>query len=225
MSKLITVKTPPSLNKIAYEALRDSILNGHLKSGELYSEMALAGELGISRTPVREALLELSVQGLVTFLPRKGVIINHFTERDVEEIFEVRKAIELAVVEMLARKYKPADLSQIEHTLIDQRKAAQENDYDLFLQADRDFHTLLSRLTNNRRLIAILDNIRDMVHLMGLQALSQEGRLHEVIGEHEQIIESLKQLQPATVREQMERHLDRSRKAVLSQEGAQNVEE
>lgn len=225
MAKLITVKTPPPLNKIAYEALRDSILNGHLKSGELYSEMALAGELGISRTPVREALLELSVQGLVTFLPRKGVIINHFTERDVEEIFEVRIAIELAVVEMLARKCKPADLSKIEHTLIDQRKAARYNDYSLFLQADRDFHTHLSRLSNNRRLIAILDNIRDIVHLMGLQALAQEGRLDEVIVEHEQIIQTLKQLQPDKAREQMERHLDRSRRAVLDQEGVKQVEE
>lgn len=222
MPKLLTVKTPPSLNRIAYEALRDSILNGHLRSGELYSEMALASELGISRTPVREALLELSVQGLVTFLPRKGVIINHFTERDVEEIFEVRKAIELAVVEMLAKKYEPEDLSAIEKTLIEQRKAAQKKNYSLFLQADRDFHTLLARLTNNRRLIAILDNIRDMIQLMGLQALSQEGRLDEVIAEHEQIIEALKQTNPEEARERMDRHLDRSRKAVLEQETAQS---
>ena len=103
MAKLRSINQPLPLAKMAYEALRDSILAGELISGEVYNEMALAKELGISRTPVREALLELSTRGLVSFLPRRGVIVKRYTKRDVEEIFELRKAIELAAVEKVAK--------------------------------------------------------------------------------------------------------------------------
>ena len=89
---------------MAYNALRDAISNGNLRHDEIYNEIALAKELGISRTPVREALLELSSQELVTFLPRRGVIVNSFTDKDIEEVFELRKAIELAAVEKELRR-------------------------------------------------------------------------------------------------------------------------
>ena len=224
MRKLRTLDQPLPLARLAYEALRDSILSGRLKTGEIYNEMRLAKELGISRTPVREALLELSAQGLVTFLPRKGVIVNHYTEHDVEEIFELRKAIELAAVEKVAKIAGPNNITKIEKVFNDQKAALKKNDYSGFLQADRRFHSLFGEMTNNRRLTAILDNIRDMVHLMGLQALSQTGRREEVIDEHEKTLEALKQGDPAGARKSLEHHLERSRKAVLEQLESQKKE-
>ena len=110
--------------KMAYERLRDSIFNGQLQPGQIYNEMALAKELGISRTPVREALLEFSAQGLITFLPRKGVVIKHYTRKDVIEIFELRRVVELAAIEKVAKADPPLDLSRIEKYLEDQRKSA-----------------------------------------------------------------------------------------------------
>ena len=114
----------PRLAKMAYERLRDSILNGQLEPGQIYNEMALAKELGISRTPVREALLEFSAQGLITFLPRKGVVIKHYTRKDVIEIFELRRVVELTAIEKVAKADPPLDLSRIEKYLEDQRKSA-----------------------------------------------------------------------------------------------------
>ncbi len=99
------IKKPLPLAKIALKSLRDSILSGKLVPNETYNEIALAKKLGISRTPVREALLELSSQGLITFLPRVGVRINHFTEQDVKEIFELRKAIELFAVAKVSKDF------------------------------------------------------------------------------------------------------------------------
>ena len=81
MVSLAAIVQPLPLTRLAYERLRESILSGQMAPGEIYNEMALAKEMGVSRTPVREALLELSSQGLVTFLPRKGVQVNYFTER------------------------------------------------------------------------------------------------------------------------------------------------
>lgn len=97
--KSLEINQPESLSKMAYNALRNMILDGHFRRGEIYSEMAFANELGISITPVRKALLELSSKDLITFMPRRGVIVNSFTDQDIEDVFELRKAIELAAVQ------------------------------------------------------------------------------------------------------------------------------
>ena len=218
MPKFAAIKQPESLAKMAYEAIRQSILSGQWKIGELYNEKAIAADLGISRTPVREALLELASQDLIIFLPRRGLMINRFTRRDVDEIFEVRKAIELAAVEKIVKTSPPFDLFEIEESLLNQRKAVRQKDYLAFMEADRLFHTAISELTNNRRIIAILDNIRDMIHVMGAKALALEGRALEVIEEHQTICEAVKKGNIEEARRAMAFHLDQSKGAVVESE-------
>lgn len=216
-SKLRAIRQPIPLAKLAYQRLRYSILSGDLKPGEIHNEMNIAKDLGISRTPVREALLELSVQGFVTFLPRRGVRINHFTKRDVEEVFELRKAIELAVVEKISRHATEVDLTKLEVALSSQLEAMKNEDYGVFLEADRAFHTTLTKFTQNRRLISIFGNIRDMIQMMGAEALARQGRMEEVIEEHRSVLDFIRQSREIEARQAMEYHLDRSREAVLEQ--------
>lgn len=224
MSKLNAIPQPVPLAKMAYEALRNSILTSQLIPGEIYNEMTLAQELGISRTPVREGLLELSSQGLVTFLPRKGVMVNHYTRRDVEDVFELRKAIELAAIEKVAKTSPPCDLTEIEKTLVGQRKAIDSKDFLRFLQIDRTFHTTFCELTSNRRMVSIVENIRDIIHLMGGKALARGSRWDEVIAEHEKVFEEVRQGKPIMARKAMAYHLDQSREAVLAQTGSREEE-
>jgi DNA-binding GntR family transcriptional regulator len=218
MLKFAAIKQPESLAKMAYEAIRQSILSNQWKIGELYNEKAIAADLGISRTPVREALLELASQDLIIFLPRRGLMVNRFTRRDVDEIFELRKAIELAAVEKITVASPPFDLFEIEESLLSQRKAVKQKDYLAFMEADRLFHTSFSELTNNRRLIAILENIRDMIHVMGVKALALEGRALEVIEEHQTIFEAVKKGNIEEARRAMAYHLDQSKEAVEESE-------
>ena len=218
MPKFAALKQPESLAKMAYEAIRKSILSGQWKIGELYNEKAIAADLGISRTPVREALLELASQDLIIFLPRRGLMVNRFTRRDVDEIFELRKAIELAAVEKITVTSPQFDLFEIEDALLSQRKAVKQKDYLAFMEADRLFHTSFSELTSNRRLIAILENIRDMIHVMGAKALALEGRALEVIEEHQTIFEALKKGNIEEARRAMAYHLDQSKEAVVESE-------
>jgi len=218
MLKFAAIKQPESLAKMAYEAIRKSILSGQWKIGELYNEKAIAADLGISRTPVREALLELASQDLIIFLPRRGLMVNRFTRRDVDEIFELRKAIELAAVEKVTVAAPPFDLFEIEDALLSQRKAVKKKDYLAFMEADRLFHTRFSELTNNRRIISILENIRDMIHVMGAKALALEGRALEVIEEHQTILEAVKKGNLAEARRAMAYHLDQSKEAVEESE-------
>ena len=218
MLKFAAIKQPESLAKMAYEAIRKSILSGQWKIGELYNEKAIAADLGISRTPVREALLELASQDLIIFLPRRGLMVNRFTRRDVDEIFELRKAVELAAVEKITATSPPFDLFEIEESLLSQRKAVKQKEYLAFMEADRLFHTRFSELTNNRRIIAILENIRDMIHVMGAKALALEGRALEVIEEHQTIFEAVKKGNIEEARKAMAYHLDQSKGAVVESE-------
>ncbi|RLB91264.1 MAG: hypothetical protein DRH26_08275 [Deltaproteobacteria bacterium] len=218
MPKLATIKQPESLAKMAYEAIRQSILSGQWLVGELYNEKAIAADLGISRTPVREALLELASQDLIIFMPRRGLMLNRFTRSDVDEIFELRKAIELASVEKIANTSPMPDLLAIEESLLNQRKAVRQKDYIAFMGADRMFHTSFSTLTGNRRIISILENIRDMIHVMGVNALSLEGRAVKVIEEHQEIFKAVKKGNTEEACRVMAYHLDQSMEAVKESE-------
>ncbi len=218
MPKLATIKQPESLAKMAYEAIRQSILSGQWLVGELYNEKAIASDLGISRTPVREALLELASQDLIIFMPRRGLMLNRFTRSDVDEIFELRKAIELASVEKIANTSPMPDLLAIEESLLNQRKAVRQKNYIAFMDADRMFHTSFSTLTGNRRIISILENIRDMIHVMGVNALSLEGRAVKVIEEHQEIFKAVKKGNTEEACRVMAYHLDQSMEAVKESE-------
>lgn len=218
MPKLETIKQPESLAKMAYDAIRQAILSGQWQPGELYNEKSIAADLGISRTPVREALLELASQDLILFMPRRGLMLNRFNRKDVDEIFELRTAIELASVEKIAGTVPVPDLLLIEESILNQKKAFSKKDYTAFMEADRLFHTGLSELTGNRRMISIMKNVRDIVHLMGLKALSLEGRASKVIEEHQTIFDAIKNGDVQKSRETMADHLNQSREAVIDSE-------
>lgn len=215
MTNLPQLDQPESLSKLAYNALRKSILASQIKGGVIYNEKSLANDLGISRTPVREALLELASQGLVTFLPRKGIVVKEFTKRDVEEIFEIRKAIELASVEKIAKAPTKENLARLDENISLQKKAADSNDLQKYMELDRSYHLLFSELTGNRRMVQIVQNIRDMVHLMGLRALEgHPERVDEVLKEHSEVVEAVREGSVSVARELMEHHLEMSKLAV-----------
>jgi len=214
MPNLREIPQPKPLAKIAYERLRASILTGELGQDELHNEMVLAKQLGISRTPVREALLELSSQGLVTFLPRKGVVVNQFTRQDVEEIFELRWVIELYAIEKVANAAASYDLSKIDKAIDDQRKAVKRKDMIGYLKANAIFHRTFSELTNNRRFTAIFENISDMIQLMGIQSGIQD-RVQDTIPEHENILKAVRLGNAQKAKRAMEHHLNQFRTAVL----------
>ena len=210
------VDHPESLKQIAYKALHRALLTGDLKPGQVYKEKDLAKMLNISRTPVREALLELSTKGLVTFLPRKGIQVTQFDLQDLNEIFELRKALELMAIEKVSDTISSEQLQDLEAALERQRSCAQVNDLMGFLQHDREFHTLLSELTDNRRLVANLETIRDLIQFMGAHALSAHGRLQEVIAEHLTVISALAAKDPEEARKNMAHHLEMSRQKAES---------
>ncbi len=215
MLKLNRVDKPASLAEIAYNALRESILTFKLVPGITYSELKVAEDLGLSRTPIREALLRLSAQGLITFLPRKGFELTRYKKKDLEEVFELRQMLEPPLLKKITRKLTDEELSKLAAELEVQRKAAAEDDTFTFLESDRVFHNLLYEFGDNIRLMRIVENIQDLCYLMGAYALVTKGRMEASIYEHEFIVKAMKGKDPEKAARAMSEHLEEIRRAVL----------
>jgi len=127
---------------------------------------------------------------------------------------EIREAIELATVEKISKDVSSFTFDALKAILDAQRKSAQAKDHGQFVELDRSFHMALGRLTDNRRIESIMHNIRDFMHLMGLHAVALEGRMKEVIKEHETIFDAIRQGKPMEARVLMDYHLKRSKDAV-----------
>jgi len=215
MLNFTPLNQPESLAKMAYNAIRRSILSGEIKIDETYNEVHIAKNLGISRTPVREALLELSSQGLISLLPRKGFIVKKFSSKDIEEIFEIRSALELATVEKISHIASLLEFDTLDEILKSQCCAAKDHAHSKFVELDRSFHVALGRLTDNSRIEIIMQNIRDYMHLMGLHAVELGGRMDAVLSEHKTLLNAVRQGMTMESRVLMSYHLKQSKEAML----------
>lgn len=207
------IQKPQPLAKMALNALRHSILTSELVPGVLYNEKSLAERLGISRTPVREALLELSTKRLIRLFPQKGVMINTFSDKDIEEVFEIRIALEALSIKKAcgSNRLNSALLKQL---IDDQKAAIRMNHTSDFMEADRRFHMAFIYMNDNGYLSETMQDIRDIMHLMGLRALGTQGRMPQVIREHEAVLEAVTFNDGKKAVERMVRHLENSKEAV-----------
>jgi len=205
---------PEPLAKTALRMLRHSILTNELTTGVIYNEKALAGDLGISRTPVREALLELSTKKLVKFLPQKGLIINTFSEIDIKNVFEIRTALEIFSIKKICSKLNKKDIARLNAYINNQKKAAQADDKAAFMEADNHYHIGFTDITNNNYLIEMMQNLRDLMHLMGSRAIDLDGRMQQVVKEHENIMDAVARGDAPKATREMIEHLENSKAAV-----------
>ena len=201
----------------AYDQLRSLILRGQLAPDTVYSATHFAQLLGVSRTPVREALLQLVTEGFLTVFKQEGYTLRRFTEKEIRELFETRRLIETYVAEQLTGKLAEPDLRQLRATLKGMAALAAQGDTPGFLETDRAFHmTLLARL-DNRLLASIMENIRGQVSLFALQAVaSHKGRTAEILREHGDIIDALAGKDPRKAVRAVIDHLETTEQRVLS---------
>lgn len=211
------VPTPESLAELAYRSLRASILTGELTPGHLYTEKGLAAALNMSRTPVREALQRLAGVGLVTYHRGRGINVCKYTEEDARGIFELREAIEGAVMENLASGRGRLDFPAAKGMLDAQEEAVNRGDRAEFIVIDRNWHLVLALCTGNQHLYRVLHQVRDQLEALGLEALARPERVREVLAEHRTIMAALEQRDVDAAKAAMLHHLRVTREAVLEQ--------
>jgi DNA-binding GntR family transcriptional regulator len=214
-----------SMSKIVTERLRDAILGNQLKAGEIYSEKELALQFGVSRTPVREAMRVLLAEKIVVPVPGRGIKISQFSARDLEEVFELRKTLEVAIVEKIANNINmnKNNLDIPRKYLEEQRRAFMEGDYSRIIHLNRLFHTSLCLIGGNSRMESVLNQTLDIIQITAKEFvlvpdkghISVSGRGKMVMQEHQNILDCLLNGEAEQARQVMTQHLDQSLAAML----------
>ncbi len=187
----ITLDSYKPLREIVFESLRDAILNQTLEPGERLMEIQLAEEMGVSRTPVREAIRKLELEGLVVMVPRKGVYVAGISIRDIHEVFEVRASLEGLAARLAAQRITPDELDLMERSLFIEAGEIDKDDLGNIVKTDTDFHELLYKAARNLRLYQMVNNLQEQLLRFRSTSLARPGRSKDALDEHRKILEAL----------------------------------
>ncbi|HEX3503425.1 MAG TPA: GntR family transcriptional regulator [Xanthobacteraceae bacterium] len=175
----------------AYQALRQAILQGDLAPGERLRSDALANDLKVSRTPVREALRKLEAEGLVE-RSGSGLIVREFSEKDLTEIFYVREALEGMAARLAAENATPGEIAEIRELLDDMEAVRERGDVAALRPLTAEFHRSIGRASHNGRLLQSLESLLEHVRQMQTSTLLQvEGRPAEALKEHRDLLKAI----------------------------------
>ncbi len=184
-----SIDRPDSLAQQAYRAIRQAIRDRIIVHNVFYSEGELAESLGISRTPVREALIQLAREGLIEIVPQRGFRLRIIGPEERREIFELREVLESFVVEHLAKKATTDDVNQLREIL--RQQAALLDDPIRFLAVDEQFHLLMPRLAGLERTHQMMVSLRGAMWLLGSVALALPQRAPDVLKEHTAVVDAI----------------------------------
>lgn len=189
--KLVPVKLDSykPLREIVFDSLREAIISGLLEPGERLMEIQLADEMGVSRTPVREAIRKLELEGFVVMIPRKGAYVAGVSDKDVTDVFELRSALEGLAASLAAERITDEEIEQMERMIL--YRSGEEVDITKIVEADTDFHALVYKASRNERLISILANLREQLQRFRATSLAYPGRLKDAVEEHQGIAEAI----------------------------------
>ena len=164
------------LRDVVFTSLREAIIKGELRPGERLLEVQLAEQLGVSRTPIREAIRKLELEGLVIMLPRRGATVAGITKKHLEEVLEIRNALEVLAVDLACDKMTEENLNKLRRMEEKFELAIQSDDIVKLADLDEEFHRLIHQSGGNERLSNILENLREQIYRYRLEALKDRYR-------------------------------------------------
>ena len=195
------------LRDVVFQTLREAILKGELKPGERLMELQLASKLGVSRTPIREAIRMLELEGLAVTMPRKGAEVARMTEKDMEDVLQIRKALDELAVGLACDNMTEESLEQIHGALNNFEESTRSRDVKKIAQADVEFHDTIYRAADNPKLVNMLNNLREQMYRYRVEYLKNDTVYPRLIEEHEKIYEGLKRKDKETVVEIVSHHV------------------
>lgn len=203
------------LRDVVFNTLRQAILRGELKPGERLMEIQLANKLGVSRTPIREAIRKLELEGLVLMIPRKGAEVAEITEKSLRDVLEVRRALEELAVELVCEKITDEQIQDLKDAAEDFKASLKERDITRIAEADVKFHDVIYIATDNQKLIQLLNNLREQMYRYRVEYLKRSDFHQQLIDEHEEIIETIESGQKDRAVQVVCQHVDNQVEAVM----------
>ncbi len=205
------------LRDVVFQTLRKGILRGELQPGERLMEVQLANRLGVSRTPVREAIRMLELEGLVINLPHRGAQVARITAKDLQDVLEMREGLEEMAVKFACERMTDEENEELYEASRVFEKHAADEDITALAEADEAFHAIIYRATRNRRLMQLISNLREQMYRYRIEYLKDEKIRKSLIKEHDELCQSLKKRDFNISRKYMRIHIERQMAAIRRQ--------
>lgn len=180
------------LRDVVFENLRAAILDGNLKAGQRLMEVQLAEQLGVSRTPIREAIRKLELEGLVVMLPRKGAYVANMSFKDLIDVLEIRATLEGLAASLATERRSDDDVVELEKLAKEFETCVREADVEGVLKKDVDFHEKIFLMANNKKLYQLITSLWEQVHRFRVTYVSNYDASLSLVDEHNRILEAIK---------------------------------
>lgn len=202
------------LRDVVFNTLREAILKGELKPGERLMELQLASKLGVSRTPIREAIRMLEQEGLAVTIPRKGAEVAKMTEKDMEDVLQVRDALDELAASIACEQITAEELEELKRTMREFEESTKTGDVKRIAEVDVKFHDIIYKATRNPKLENILNNLREQMYRYRVEYLKDEKNFPVLIKEHSEIVDGLAKKNKEKVITAMHKHVENQANAV-----------
>lgn len=196
-----------SLRERIFDKIREDILAGNYKQNEELKEVAIGNDFGVSRTPVREALRQLELEGLVTIIPNKGAYVTGITAKDIEDIYEARSVLEGLCAKRAAKFIEPHQLKLLDDYNELSEFYEKKDNYEQVWELDSRFHEMLYQASNSKILEHLLSNFHHYVQRVRKVSLATEGRAKKSNEEHKLIVDAIKEKNPDLAGELANQHV------------------
>ncbi|MCX4345155.1 MAG: GntR family transcriptional regulator [Kineothrix sp.] len=205
------------LRDVVFNTLRKAILTGELKPGERLMEIHLANRLGVSRTPIREAIRKLELEGLVTMIPRRGAEVAQITEKSMKDVLEVRRALDALCAELACDRISEEEMGKLEEACAGFEKATRTGDTTAIAKADVALHDIIVAATGNRRLVQLVNNLAEQMYRYRFEYIKDESQHERLVEEHRIIYESIRAKDREAAAAAAKMHIDNQEKSVMRQ--------
>jgi DNA-binding GntR family transcriptional regulator len=211
----IRLEQPPTIREEVYKYLRRKILAGEFNNDERLIEAKLAEEIGTSRTPVREALHKLEMENLVKSIPRVGYVVNEINDEEIEEILEIRYAIETLAAKWAAEKITEAELNRLDEIIGLTKQSIADRDTDSVIELDAEFHDIICKASRSRRLEEMSQTLRDHMLRFRLKGLWEPKIAARSNEGHKRIAQAIRKKNMLKIEGAFRFHLSRTREDVM----------
>lgn len=203
------------LRDVVFQTLRQAILREDLAPGERLMEIPLANKLGVSRTPLREAIRMLEQEGLVVMIPRRGAQVAGISEKSLRDVLEVRKSLEKLAVELACERMTEEDLKELDRAEEAFSAAVHEGDALRIAETDEHFHDVIYNSTGNAKLVQLLNNLREQMYRYRLEHIKDEKSRLSLLEEHQRMMAALRSRDVDLAKKAAGEHIVNQEKNVL----------
>ena len=205
------------LRDVVFNTLRQAILTGELKPGERLMEIHLANKLGVSRTPIREAIRKLELEGLVTMIPRRGAEVAQITGKSLQDVLEVRRSLDALCAELACERISDAEIAALEAACKEFEEATYTRDARVIAAADVALHDIIIKATNNNRLVQLVNNLAEQMYRYRFEYIKDYSMHGRLVEEHRGIFEAIRKKDKVTAAAAAVTHIDNQMESIARQ--------